>query len=300
MRQGHAAQMGRCLGGRQRTGRGLLFSVLLFCCLLAACERTPLADDYSEARSAAASHEWTRAERLLERFLREAEDPDKRWEAWQLLLTVANATGVTTRVQLEYLDTMLEEFADSDARCKDILRRMGRLTERQRRYERAVDIWSAYLDLEGLSPQDSVEGYRHLAAMNFRLHRYEAAEDALQQCLALPADDGAKLPCMYDLADQSAARERWQEAADLSQQILDSHPDDKLRGMTLFLFADALEQLDRPDEALTHFEQAREIYPNPDVVENRVAYLKKKMKNPSRRQNGAGGKQTTPQPRHEE
>lgn len=268
----------------------MLFSVLLLCFLLAACERAPLGDDYREAKSAAAAHEWTRAERLLERFLRESEDLDKRWEAWQLLLTVANATGVTTRVQLEYLDTMLEEFADSDARCKDILRRMGRLMERQRRYERAVDIWSAYLDLEGLSPQDSVEGYRHLAAMNFRLHRYEAAEDALQQCLALPAEEKDKLPCMYDLADQGAARERWQEAADLSQQILDGRPDDKMRGMTLFLLGDALEQLGKLEEALAHFEQAREIYPNPDVVENRVAYLKKKMKNPSRRQAGAGEK----------
>ena len=268
-------------GGRHAGG-------LLLCCLLLfslpGCERSPLGDDLSEARSSVAAHEWTRAERLLERFLRESGDSDKRWEAWQLLLTVANATGVTTRVRLDYLDTMLEEFADSDARCKDILWRMGQLVERQRRHERAVDIWSAYLDLEGLSPQDSVEGYRHLAAMNFRLHRYEAAEDALQQCLALPVNETAKLNCMYDLADQSAARERWQEAADLSQQILDSEPSDSLRALTLFLLGDALEQLDRQEEALAQFELCRESYPNTDVVENRIAYLKKKMKNPSRRQ----------------
>lgn len=272
--------------GRRRTGIRRFLTVLLCCCLLAACDAAPLGDDYSEAKSAAAAHEWTRAERLLERFLRESEDADKRWEAWQLLLTVTNATGLAARSQLEYLDTMLEEFADNDARCKDILRRMGQLVERQRRYERAVDIWSAYLDLDGLSPQDNVDGYRHLAAMNFRLHRYEAAEDALQQCLALPVDDSAKLACMYDLADQGAARERWQEAADLSQQILDSRPDDGLRGLTLFLLGDALEQLGKPEEALIHFEQAREIYPNPDVVENRIAYLKKKRKNPPRRRDG--------------
>lgn len=267
---------------------------LLLCCLLSfslpGCERSPLGDDLSEARSSVAAHEWTRAERLLERFLRESSDSEKRWEAWQLLLTVANATGVTTRVRLDYLDTMLEEFADSDARCKDILWRMGQLMERQRRHERAVDIWSAYLDLEGLSPQENVEGYRHLAAMNFRLHRFEAAEDALQQCLALPVNEKAKLNCMYDLADQSAARERWQEAADLSQQILDSEPGERLRALTLFLLGDALEQLDRPDEALAQFELCRESYPNADVVENRIAYLKKKMKNPSRRQARAAEK----------
>lgn len=280
-----APRMGRN-DRRERQG-GRRAGCLLLCCLLLfslpGCERSPLGDDLSEARSAVAAHEWTRAERLLERFLRESEEPDKRWEAWQLLLTVANGTGVTARVQLDYLDTMLEEFADSDARCKDILWRMGQLVERQRRHERAVDIWSAYLDLEGLGPQDSVEGYRHLAAMNFRLHRYEAAEDALQQCLALPVDETAKLNCMYDLADQNAARERWQEASDLSQQILDSEPDERLRALTLFLLGDALEQLGRPEEALAQFELCRESYPNADVVENRIAYLKKKMKNPSRR-----------------
>lgn len=279
-------------GAKERGGRRA--AALLLCCLLLSslpgCGRSPLGDDLSEARSAVSAHEWTRAERLLERFLREAEDPDKRWEAWQLLLTVANGTGVTARVQLDYLDTMLEEFADSDARCKDILWRMGQLMERQRRHERAVDIWSAYLDLDGLGAQDSVEGYRHLAAMNFRLHRYEAAEDALQQCLALPVAEAAKLDCMYDLADQNAARERWQEAADLSQQILDSEPGERLRALTLFLLGDALEQLGRPEEALAQFELCRESYPNADVVENRIAYLKKKMKNPSRRQARAAEK----------
>ena len=39
-----------------------------------------------------------------------------------------------------------------------------------------------------------------------------------------------------------------------------------------------LEQLGRNDEALTQFEAIRDIYPNPGVIDNRIAYLKKNRK----------------------
>ena len=84
--------------------------------------------------------------------------------------------------------------------------------------------------------------------------------------------------CMYDLADQNMARERWQEVSDLCQQILDSDPDKTLRGLTGYLLADALEQLGKTKEALKYFELARDDYPNPSVIDNRIAHLRKKLK----------------------
>ena len=41
--------------------------------------------------------DWSLAERLLERYLREARDADLRWEAWQQLLVVLNAAGQEPR-----------------------------------------------------------------------------------------------------------------------------------------------------------------------------------------------------------
>ena len=54
-----------------------------------------------------------------------------------------------------YLDAMLEEFADDDAKSREILLRIGRLNERLRRYDRAADTWIAYLNVAGLPPEDS-------------------------------------------------------------------------------------------------------------------------------------------------
>lgn len=256
-----------------------LSALVLWASLSAGCEQNALlADDLGAARAAVVERNWPLAERLLERYLREEQNPDKRWEAWQQLLTVVNSANPEARATLEYLEVMLAEYADDDARVKLVLERTGRLNESLRRYDRAAEAWSAYTGLTGLTAQETVEGYRHLASMQFSQRLFEAGEETLQQCLSLPLPDHDKMMCMYDLADQNMARERWQEVVDLCQQILDSGPDKNLRGLSGYLLGDALEQLGRSAEALKQFELARDEYPNPSVMDNRIAHLRKKLK----------------------
>lgn len=253
--------------------------ILVCASLLVGACRSPVdeGDDLQAARTAMAEGQWSRAERLLGRYLREERDPEQRWQAWLALLTVLQTSG-DMRTHLDYLDAMLEEFADDDAKSSDILLRIGRLNERLRRYDRAADTWNAYLNVPGLRPEDSLEGYRHLGAMLFHLRRFDAAEEALQQCLALPLPDEAKSMCTYDLADQYLARGSWNEAADLARQIVDDAPQGELRALAGFVLADALEQLGKTDEAREQFEAIRDIYPNPGVIEKRLASLKKSGK----------------------
>ena len=263
-------------GARRLRLRGLALCLLWCLCFwLVGCDGPALkGDDLSPAREAV-------SQRLLERYLRESQDSqdaDSRWEAWQQLLVVVNAAGQEPRASLEYLETMQEEYLDDDARSAVILKRMAEVYEGLHRYGRAVDMWSAYIGLGGLSAQQVLEGHRRLAAMQFSLRRFDAGEDTLQQCLALPLPDHDKIMCMYDLADQIMARERWQEVSGLSQQILDSDPDQNVRGLAGYLLADALEQLGKNGEALKQFELARDAYPNPSVIDNRIAHLRKKLK----------------------
>lgn len=255
--------------------------------LLPACDRQQLlADDLTGARAAVAQRNWPLAERLLERYLREetkdaerrGPEAERRWEAWQLLLQVLNSSGPESRASLEVLEAMRAEYEDDDGRMADILEHMGLACERLRRYDQAAWAWGAYTGLAGIGGARRVEGFRHLAAMQFSQRRFEAGEESLAQCLALPLPDHDKIRCMLDLADQNMARERWQEVADLCQQILDSGPDEEVRGQAGYLLADALEQLGRHKEALAQFEAARDAYPNPAVMDNRIAHLRKTLK----------------------
>ena len=262
---------------------GRLLTGMIICLSLgAACERMPLAeDDLTAALSAVEGHNWPLAERLLERSLRHETDADRRWEIWNTLLTVINAISPEPHATLDYLEAMREEFADDDQRSKVILERMGLLAEQLHLFERAAEIWNIYVGLGWLSAEDMVHGYRRLAAMQFRQRRFDAMEETLQQCLSMPLPENDKIMCMYDLAEQKSARESWQEAADLGQQVmegLDGNKDGLLRGQIHFLLGDALEQLGRSEEALQQFELAREAYPNPAVVENRIAHLRTKKK----------------------
>ena len=155
--------------------RAGLAGVLCCALLLGAC-RAPLedGDDLQAARTAIAERQWSRAERLLGRYLRDERKPELRWQAWNALLTVLEAGG-DPRTNLDYLDAMLEEFADDDAKSREILLRIGRLNERLRRYDRAADTWIAYLNVAGLPPEDSLYGYRRLGAMLFHLRRFASA-----------------------------------------------------------------------------------------------------------------------------
>lgn len=318
--------------------RFFLGLLLLVACFFTGCDQAPvLGDDLAAARQAVAGNNWLLAERLLERFLAAETDSDKRWQAWQQLLVVINSGVREPRATLEYLEAMLVEYADDDKRCKLVLEHTGQLLEQLRQFDRAADVWSTYLGLGGLNPDELVKGYRHLAAMEFARRRPDAGEEALAQCLAQPFEDSgqsseqnAKIHCMYDLADHYSAAERWKDVSDICYQILESLPAEKpegeinskkeatasqvsvnevsakgdhhanglnedhkldvpgndqgsmessrIRGMTSYLLADSLEQQGRNKEALAIFEQARQIYPNRLVIDNRIDSLKKKTK----------------------
>lgn len=259
--------------------RHLIYSVVLLALLAAAgCENSLVVDDLAEARSAISNHNWALAERLLERYLRVQDDPDKRWEAWQSLIEATNSASQEPRATLEYLEAMLQEFSDDDSRAKFILYRMGVLNETLRRNDRAADAWSTYIILEGLSPEEATEAHKRLANIHFRARRYDVAENVLYGCLALEMPAQQHAQCMFDLADMNVAREQWEEATNFAMQILEIDTDASMKGLTMFLLAESLEQQNKLTEALRYFEAARPLYPNQMVVDNRIEFLKKKLK----------------------
>lgn len=235
-------------------------------------------DDLSMARQAHAHRDWPLAERLLGRYLREEQNSEKRWPAWELLLETLNGANPEPRASLECLEAMLIEYEQDEPRVAEILIKMGKYNEGLHHYDKAASAWSAYIELDLLSPMEKVNGLRNLARAQLAQRHFEAAEETLQQCLGLPLPDSKKTWCMLDLADASMSRGEYQEAADLCQQILDSEPDELIIGQAAWLRGDALEQLGDFAGALAQFEQGRDSYPNTAVMDNRIAWLKKQLK----------------------
>jgi predicted negative regulator of RcsB-dependent stress response len=74
------------------------------------------------------------------------------------------------------------------------------------------------------------------------------------------------------------ARDELDDAQAQAIQVLSMQVEDQLRGLAGFLLADVLEQQGLRAEALDRFESVRGLYPNDMVIDNRIAYLKKKLK----------------------
>lgn len=257
-----------------------ILSLIFLLCALAGCsgDSPLLTDDLAAAHEAYIARNIPLTERLLERFLRNEQNPEKRWEAWNLLLQAINAESQEPGASLECLQAMQAEYENEDSRLAYILPLIGKYNAMLRHYGDGALAWSSWLQLENLQPVEKVEGYRQLAAMQFGQRHFEAGEDSLQQCMGLPLPDPDKAMCILDLANENMARERWQEVVHLCRKIEDSSSDESVLGLAGYLMGDALEQMGKESEALEQFEKYRNLYPNHAVMDNRIEFLRKNIK----------------------
>lgn len=256
-----------------------LFIILIICGCDNKLERT---DDFAEAKIEIQNSNWTEAERLISRYLKEESNKELRWEAWNELINIINRAGSEPVITLEYLAAMLYEFEADETKYKTILYKMGILNEDIWLYDRASDVWLRYIYLDNLNGEEAVNVHRRLAKIYYLSKHFESAEDILNNCLALDAPPDKVAYCMYDLVEHNVAQQRWEEATDLSMQLLDMEIDHKVKYLTLFLLADSLEQQERFIQSLSYFVQSQEIYPNVAAVNKRIEFLKIKVNNKSK------------------
>ncbi len=258
--------------------RCLIVFTLLFSGL--ACSNEPTAqDDLSLAKEAMESREWFYAERLLERYLNNVDDIEKRWEAWQALIITGEHAGTHYSVMRLYYDNMLQEFLDDNAKKKVVLLGLTQLLEDGNDYDAATDMWNVYLSIDNLSTEEVFAATRRVVEIYLHTGQFESAENSLYNCLGLEISAEDSAICLYELADLKAGRGALQEASDLALQVLDLETYADTRGKAAFLLGDIAEQQEKFEEAHKFFEQAKELYPNVLAVENRIAFLDNLMKN---------------------
>jgi hypothetical protein len=238
-----------------------------------------LISDYDEASLALGKGDWVRAEKYLERYLLTEQDPEKRWQAWSSLLLVSDRAGHDRRWANEYLDTMAAEFADDPERMRQIASKMDAVQEYARDYDKAIVFWYQVVGLPGLSDTEKRDIYHRLAVLQRRLNRQTGAGISLNECLSLPLPDGDKTGCLYELAELKALYQDLEGAAELAGKLL-AVPgmDPRLHCLTRFLLADIHEQRQDYRQALDMFVSIRDDYPNPLAVDERITYLRKRLK----------------------
>ncbi len=254
----------------------VVFMLLMF---TQGCSNEPAAQsDLVLAKEAMEAREWFYAERLLERYLNREDNTEKRWEAWQALVTTGEYTGANFGVMRLYYDNMLQEFLEDDDKKKVILFGLASLLEDAEDYDSAIDMWNVYLNLGNLTVQETFAATQKAIEIYLHTGQFEAAENALYNCLGLEISAQDSAICLYELADLKAGRGALQEAKDLAQQVFDVDAYAITRGQASFLLGDIAEEQGNLEDAYRFFEQAKESYPNIMAVENRIAYLDNLLK----------------------
>ena len=246
-------------------------------CLLCACERPSYdTDDLAAAQEAAEQRDWTQVARLLQRYLREENDPQKRWTAWNLLVSASQHMGEDAWA-IDYLENMLQEYGDDGAYTAAVLRRLGAGYEKIRQWDKASEAWLRLLDVTELSPNETALLYRRMGLYHQQAQNFALAEDMFEMCADHAATPALLGECRYLLADAYATDGRLDEAARHVDEVLavpETAPD--VRGRALLLKGDIYEQQERRDEAARPFAEALPLHPNPAVVQSRIDYLKTK------------------------
>ena len=243
-------------------------------CLLCACERPSYdTDDLAAAQEAAEQRDWTQVARLLQRYLREENDPQKRWTAWNLLVSASQHMGEDAWA-IDYLENMLQEYGDDGAYTAAVLRRLGAGYEKIRQWDKASEAWLRLLDVTELSPNETALLYRRMGLYHQQAQNFALAEDMFEMCADHAATPALLSECRYLLADAYATDGRLDEAARHVDEVLavpETAPD--VRGRALLLKGDIYEQQEQRDEAARAFAEALPLHPNPAVVQSRIDYL---------------------------
>jgi tetratricopeptide (TPR) repeat protein len=210
---------------------------------------------------------WERAVPLLEMVIeryRESEDPHR--EELQKL------HGQLARVYegLQQDEKALEEYRrafEMDARNVDVLMGLGRLLHQQGELREAGRMLQQVEDdhLAGLDDEELQELYVMLGEIRREEGNNEEAIDALERVVDYDPDHSEALESLAKLYQQT---ERWEQAIDVTRQLLDADDDDPAMRFTRWTRIGDMcaDHTDNPNRAIEAYQSALEAKPGSVAV----------------------------------
>ena len=249
--------------------------ILVLCAGLPACKANGAPqDDLTAAREAKIEQDWAHVARLTQRFLRSEIDPEKRWDAWKLIIEASEKMSESVWV-IDYLEAALIEYDISSPHYSELLRKLGAIYVENRQWDRASAIWERQLAAQDMTPNSAAEIYRNQGRLHFIRHNFVEAREMFLLCEDNAVAVDLLSGCIYDNADTFSAEEKYEESLEAIQKIftIPGVPDD-IMGMAYLLRGDINEQLGNKAEAKSDFEKALEFHPNAAMVEIRIKALR--------------------------
>lgn len=236
----------------------------------------PEAGVLEAGRRAFLAGDYRRAEEAYQYYLQAFPHGEERLEAWLRLADISQDVLESPRQAVALLEAALLEYGRDPEAAPGLLARAGALRQRLLEYEQATDRYRSLLALPGLAPDELVRACRALAQVRVLAKDVAGALETLRSCRTglSPGDDLARLDLAR--ADLFLRLDQGTPAEALFREIAaDTGVSPAVRAEAGFLLGQRYEAGGEKDKALAVYENIRDTFPNPLVVDQRLGYLRR-------------------------
>jgi tetratricopeptide (TPR) repeat protein len=258
--------------------RRILVLILLAAAVLAvaACSSssTPGQEDIEQARDSYSKGFYLEAEKNYERYLQVEPQGEFRKEAWDRLAEIAVSIKGDYDRAVVLLEAMyLELGGDADTAWK-IMFQLGEVYSELGNTGKAIEAFEKCLDHAMGNPEHTYRTQLRMARLYRSMGSYDLVAATLENCADSAADDEAKAKCLYELSQSYSFISSWSQAEKALNAVLAlKNISDETRSLAIFLQADIAENDRDYAKARELLESILKTYPNPKVVETRLANL---------------------------
>lgn len=260
---------------------GLSVVVILMFALGCTTEPSPGGEDIERARAAYSKGFYLEAEKDYERYLQVEPQGEYRKEAWERLSEIAVTIKEDYDRAVVLLEAMYLELGADDDTAWRIMFQLGEVYAELGNKVKSLESFEKCLVHSADNPEHAYKTQLRMARLYRDMGSYDLVATTLENCADSARDGEARARCLYELAQSYDFISSWSQAKQTLETLLDIKGlSDETRALAIFLLADVYEH-DR-DYATTRqlLESILTTYPNPLVVETRLAGLPEVEKKP--------------------
>lgn len=237
-------------------------------------ESSPGSEDIDRAREAYSKGFYLEAEKNYERYLQIEPQGEYRKEAWNRLSEIAVTIKGDHDRAVVLLEAMyLELGTDRDAAWR-IMFQLGEVYAELGDPQKSIEAFEKCLVHASEVPEHTYKTQLRMAKLYRAMGNYDLVAATLENCADSAVDSETKAMCLYELAQSYSFISSWNQARKALEGLLELKdvPEDS-HALAVFLLADIYENERNYAKSKQLLESILTTYPNPKVVESRLASL---------------------------
>lgn len=231
-------------------------------------------EDIESARDSYSRGLYLEAEKAYERYLQVEPQGEHRKEAWNRLSEIAVTIKADYDRAVVLLEAMYLELGTDPNDAWRIMFQLGDVYSSLGNFSKAIESYEKCMVHAVNSPEHTFTTQLRMARLYRSMGNYEMVAVTLENCADSAVENEDKARCLYELAQSYSFITNWNHSKRALEALLElDGVTTERRALAIFLLADIYEYERNYRGAKELLESILTTYPNPKVVESRLANL---------------------------